>query len=132
MPSTPLYDGNISGAIEWLKDSDYTSGFAKFWSSDVITEATDGRIEMWTTADVDHVDDLASVDLWLQEARHARELPDGEFFVLVSARDYTIGDPNSVKIFLLRDHLVYSDEGAHIYGVAGVEDFADAMSAVGN
>jgi len=37
VPNTPLYDGNIAGAIEWLKDSDYTCGFAKFWSSDIIT-----------------------------------------------------------------------------------------------
>lgn len=130
VPNTPLYDGNIYGAIEWLKDSDYTSGFATFWSSDVITEATDGRIEMWTIKDVDRVDDLSSSDLWLQEARHSWELPEGEFFVLVSARDYTIGDPESAKIFLLEDHLKYSDEGARIYGFTGVEDFTNAMAGV--
>ncbi len=129
LPNSNLYDGNIAGAVKWLKESDYTCGFAKFWSSDVITEATDGRIEMWTTVDIDRVDDLEASDKWLQEIRHSQELPEGKFFVLVSARDYILGDTESARIFLLEDHLEYSDDGARIYGFTGVQDFTQSMEA---
>ena len=129
VPNTPLYDGNIYGAIEWLKESDYTSGFAMRWSSDVVTEATNGRIEMWTVSDVDHVDDTSSEELWLQQVRHSYELPEGEFFVLVSARDYTLDDVDSAKIFSLQDHLKYADDGTRIYGFSDMSDFKDSMAA---
>jgi len=82
---------------------------------------------MWTTKDVD---DLDSSDWWLQETRHSWKLPEGDFFVLVSARDYTLGDSNSAKIFLMDDYLKYYDDGARIYVFNGIEDYINAMSSV--
>ena len=129
-PQDQYQDYAIVDAIEWLKNSDYEQGFGMFWSSNVINALTDGRIEMHTVMDVDHIDDLGSEYPWLQEVRHTEELPDGKFFVIVSARDYDLGNQGSAMIFGMSDHLVYGSDSAYIYSFESMDDFVNARNAL--
>lgn len=129
-PQDIYQDYAITDAIEWLKASDYEQGFGMFWSSNVINALTDGRIEMHTVMDVDHIDDLGSEYPWLQEVRHTQEFPEGRFFVIVSARDYDLGNPNSAMILKLSDHLIYGSDSAYIYGFENMDDFVNARNAL--
>jgi hypothetical protein len=127
-PQDIYQDYAITDAIEWLKASDYEQGFGMFWSSNVINALTDGRIEMHTVMDVDHIDDLGSEYPWLQEVRHTEELPEGKFFVIVSARDYDLGNQGSAMIFGMSDHLVYGSDSAYIYSFESMDDFVNARN----
>ena len=127
-PQDQYQDYAITDAIEWLKNSDYEQGFGMFWSSNVIKALTNGRIDMHTVMDVDHIDDLSSEYPWLQEVRHTEELPEGRFFVIVSARDYELGNQSSAMIFGMSDHLVYGSDSAYIYGFESMDDFVNARN----
>lgn len=129
-PQDQYQDYAIVDAIEWLKNSDYEQGFGMFWSSNVIMALTNGRIEMRTVMDVDHIDDLGSEYPWLQEVRHTEELPEGKFFVIVSARDYDLGNQGSAMIFGMSDHLVYGSDSAYIYSFESMDDFVNARNAL--
>lgn len=129
-PQDIYQDYAITDAIEWLKASDYEQGFGLFWSSNVITTLTNGRIDMHTVMDVDHIDDLGSEYPWLQEVRHTQELPEGRFFVIVSARDYELGNQGSAMIFGMGDHLIYGSDSAYIYGFENMDDFVNTRNAL--
>ncbi|WP_026653229.1 hypothetical protein [Butyrivibrio proteoclasticus] len=127
-PDDIYQDYDIVDAIEWLKDTDYTDGFAMFWSSNVVIALTDGRIDMHTVKSIDHLDDLSNEYEWLQSMDHTRALPEGRFFVLVSARDYDLGNTYSADIFKLSDHLVYGTDSAYIYSFENMDDYIYAIS----
>ncbi|WP_026662040.1 hypothetical protein [Butyrivibrio proteoclasticus] len=129
-PQDQYQDYAITDAIEWLKNSDYEQGFGMFWSSNVIKALTNGRIDMHTVMDIDHIDDITSEYPWLQEVRHTEELPEGRFFVIVSARDYDFGNQSSAMIFGMSDHLVYGSDSAYIYGFESMDDFVNARNAL--
>ena len=122
-PEDIYQDYAITDAIEWLKGTDYTDGFALFWSSNVIIALTDGRIDMHTVKEIDNLDDLNNEYRWLQRAEHTEKLPEGKFFVLVSARDYDLGNPGDAEIFKLSDHLIYGTDSAYIYGFESMDDY---------
>jgi hypothetical protein len=126
-PEDIYQDYAITDAIEWLKGTDYTDGFALFWSSNVIIALTDGRIDMHTVKEIDNLDDLDNEYRWLQRAEHTEKLPEGKFFVLVSARDYDLGDTGDAEIFKLSDHLIYGTDSAYIYGFEDMDDYLWAV-----
>ncbi len=74
----------LAGAVEWLEANGYRKGAATFWNSNVVTELSDGAIEMWTVQSAP----LPELDIyeWLQECSH-RTLPEGEFFLLIGRDD---------------------------------------------
>jgi hypothetical protein len=127
-PEDIYQDYAITDAIEWIKGTDYTDGFALFWSSNVVMALTDGRIDMHTVKEIDHLEDLDNEYPWLQNVEHTKSLPEGRFFVLVSARDYDLGNPGSADIFRLSDHLIYGTDSAYIYGFDSMEDYLYAVS----
>ncbi|WP_029232347.1 hypothetical protein [Butyrivibrio sp. VCB2006] len=130
-PQDIYQDYAITDAIMWLRDStDYEEGFGMFWSSNVIKALTNGRIDMHTVMDVDHIDDLGSEYPWLQEVRHTEEFPEGKFFVIVSARDYDLGNQGSAMIFGLGDHLIYGSDSAYIYGFENMDDFVNSRNSL--
>ncbi|SFO35361.1 hypothetical protein SAMN05216351_10747 [Pseudobutyrivibrio sp. JW11] len=66
----------IEEVISFLEEEGYTQGCATFWHGPIITELTNGDIEMWTVTD-EH-DGMAR---WLQKSSH-NTVPTGRYFVL--------------------------------------------------
>lgn len=62
---------------QWLVEEGYTQGYATFWNGGVMTEWTNGTLEMWV------VDDFKELNIrqWLQSTSHAQP-PEGEVFLL--------------------------------------------------
>ena len=127
-PQDIYQDYAITDAIEWIKNTDYEEGFGMFWSSNVIIALTNGRIDMHTVTDIDHIDELSAEYQWLQEVRHTQELPQGKFFVIVSARDYDLGNTGSAEIFGMSDHLIFGNDSAYIYGFENMDDYIYARN----
>ena len=73
--------------------------------------------------EIDHLDDLSNEYEWLQKVGHTQSLPEGKFFVIVSARDYNLGDTSQADIFKLSDHLIFGTDSAYIYGFESMDDY---------
>lgn len=88
----------------WLEEQGYTRGYATFWQANVLTELTDGAIEVW------QVEDIASLAMrpWLQKTSHAQP-PEGRAFVLAKPGEITESLP-----WAGRAEVVYSDEAGWV------------------
>lgn len=69
----------MEDAAKAILDSEYTTGYASYWSAGVLTELTDGRIEV---IPVD-VDDL-SIFKWGTKRQYAESIPEGPVFILIN------------------------------------------------
>ena len=94
-------------AAEWLDENGYTCGYATFWQSNIVTELTNGKIEMWTMKDSALADDWKELKIypWLQKKSHLTEKPEGRVFVLLTEEEYET-DPSFVD-----NNVVYQSEG---------------------
>jgi hypothetical protein len=66
-------------AAKALMQAGYEAGFATFWHGNVLTEASDGGLEIWTLESL-HAPQRGA---WLQQTRHMDTLPEGKVFVYV-------------------------------------------------
>lgn len=78
----------LINVAQWLTDNGVIRGAATFWNSNVLTELSDGKIEMWTVQN----SSLPELDAyeWLQECRHT-DLPEMPFFLLIDQSDKNVG-----------------------------------------
>ena len=76
----------IAGVLETER---FDSGYATFWNANVLTELTDGKIDVWC---VNSFDDQTArtpdLYLWLQDKSHEQTLPGGKTFVIWSREEY--------------------------------------------
>lgn len=116
----PRGEPHLETICDWLVENGYTQGYATFWFANVMTELSNGTLEVWD------VTDLSRMDLhgWLQSASHVTP-PEGEVFL--------IADP-SVRIDELpyRDlvDVVYEDDhGFYILTAPEAQPLIDAVEA---
>ena len=93
----PRGDAHLETVCDWLVENGYTQGYATFWYGNVLTELSNGELEIWT------VDDMTRMNLheWLQDMAHTEE-PEGEVFLFI--------DPA-----VTRDDLPYMDRVRVVY-----------------
>lgn len=65
---------------QWLLDNGYTQGYATFWNANVLTEASDGEIDVYSFVDWNS----QNLYRWLQKTAHFDAAPQGKVFVLVA------------------------------------------------
>lgn len=110
----------------WLVDNNYTQGYASFWNGNVITEWSNGNIEMWITEDF-HT--MAPYN-WLQNKAHTSP-PDGTVFLLTTDRELeTMG----LTALLKRSDITYKDleaqSPAGLYYVLKYDSYQDMLGTV--
>lgn len=93
----------LGTVVDMLVDKGYTQGVSPFWTSNVVTELSDGSIEMWTIS---------------------TESPD-EFLNRAQKKDH-IDNPPSGKYFYLFDMTRGEDEANVDLGLAYVEKHQEA------
>ena len=111
-------DLTIQNVSDWLVENGYTQGCATFWNSDVLTELSDGKIEMWTVNEMNELD----TNQWLQETSHDTQMPDGEFFIITTPDEYT-QNAETWKLPALTDYLVYGDDNYFVFAFDSVEEY---------
>lgn len=96
----------LSEVGEWLAENDYTQGYASFWNGDLLTELTDGEVEVWV------VDNVWSMTIyqWLQSKDHD-VAPEGKVFVLLNPQD---GEVNPELAYYDEDYIIYTDENGYV------------------
>ena len=72
----------------FLVDNGYTQGYASFWNGNVMTELSNGVLDIWVwdekCADLKDPDEIVP---FLQSKAHTSPPPDGRVFVLLSANE---------------------------------------------
>lgn len=78
-------NAEIRSVVNYLCESGYNEGYSSFWSGNLITELSDGEIEMHVVSSdmITSTDSLQYVYHWLQEKSHDVEVPQGRFFLLM-------------------------------------------------
>ncbi|MBR4575067.1 MAG: hypothetical protein IKO16_09165 [Lachnospiraceae bacterium] len=99
--------------VRMLKDEGYTEGVSEFWTALLITDLSDGKIDMWTI-DFDDDGDYGWYE-FLQRAEHIGSFPKGRYFYLLEKNT----DLEKRSRFL-NDHpdldMIYEDDKYLIYG----------------
>ncbi len=74
-------------AVEYLLENEYYQGFGSFWQCNVLTELSNGQIEMWDIGwSLDGKNNLEILE-WLQLLEHAESLPIGKTFIFYNKVD---------------------------------------------
>lgn len=74
-------DSHYEQTADWLVENGYTEGFATFWNGNVLSEASDGRIEVWVLWDLEN----SQIYKWLQKTSHSSIYPEGKCFVYATS-----------------------------------------------
>lgn len=119
---------HLEEVCDWLTDNGYTQGYATFWNGNVLTEWSDGQIEMWVVSDFNSME----VSHWLQKTSHANP-PEGPVFLLTTLDE--LGNMGLSDLYWW-SNVVYEDSETEItdrtkrYIVMAYPDYNDMMSAV--
>jgi len=72
-----------------LEKKQFNYGYATFWNGNVLTELTDGKVDVWCVTGFDN-QTLEDPDLflWLQDKAHDQTIPSGKGFIIWSQEEY--------------------------------------------
>lgn len=118
---------HLAEVCDWLEDEGYTQGYATFWNGNVLTEWSDGQIEVWVTNDFNTLEPYE----WLQKTSHAQP-PEGPVFLLTTMEE--LQSMGLTQLYWWSD-VVYED-GEEIadrnkrYVVMAYDTAADLQAAV--
>ncbi|MBR6484981.1 MAG: hypothetical protein IKT14_08165 [Clostridiales bacterium] len=73
----------------YLQENDIGYGYSTFWNGNIITELTDGEVEMyhWESPESMDVSDPSSLRDWLQEKSHLEAFPEGKIAVILGEEE---------------------------------------------
>jgi hypothetical protein len=71
-----------------LQERGYRNGYATFWNANILTELSDGAIDVWCVEAFDgDTPKHPAIYQWLQKKSHDTELPVGKTFVVWNAEE---------------------------------------------
>ena len=124
---------DIVAVSELLREEGYTAGFAEFWSANVVTELTDGKVDMYcfdclsSDQEMQLVESVNQTHKWLQLRSHDQEMPEeGRVCIILTEPQY---ENCRWKPYLTDEYLIYSSEGMRVYGF---EDYQTMIDVVGD
>lgn len=98
-----------------LVEKGYQSGYATFWNANILTELSDGRIEVWCVEAFDEATTKhPDVYQWLQLKAHDTELPRGKSFVIWAADEYAVYGAQS---FSYLGEIIFQDDAFVVFDV---------------
>ena len=74
-------DSHYEQTADWLVENGYKEGFATFWNANVLTEASNGQIEVWSLWNLKE----SNIYEWLQKVSHSTAYPKGKCFVYATS-----------------------------------------------
>lgn len=119
---------HLEEVCDWLVDQGYTQGYATFWNGSVLTEWSDGQIEVWVTGDFNTM----VPDHWLQKTSHSQP-PEGKIFLLTTMDE--LGMMGLTDLYWWST-VVYEDDEQEItdrtkrYVVMEYSSYDDMMAAI--
>ena len=105
-----------------LENEEYTEGYSTFWLSNVLTELSNGDIEVWhwkSSGSDGHIaiDSINDTDDWLQPKSHDDTHPEEKLFLLFSTTEWA---NNPWIENLSTEHIIYQSDN---YIAIGYENY---------
>lgn len=120
-------DAEILAPAKWLVQNGYTQGYGTFWNSNIITELSNGKIEMWSVqASADDQMDTLTTDKWLQSTEHDSSSPAAGFFII--AAKYEENEHTAPRLLQMKDHIVYDQGNYRIYSFSSMAEYHKLLS----
>ena len=100
--------------VDLLAEQGYTKGYASFWEGNIMTELSNGELEIWHWNDPEtpNLKNMKELHKWLQYTSHLETPPDGKVFLLLSD---TLHEQFPWKENLSEEYLLHCDE-IYVYG----------------
>lgn len=120
-------DPHLEEVCDWLVEQGYTQGYASFWNGNVLTEWSDGGIEVWVSNDFNTMVPYH----WLQKTSHAQP-PEGPVFLLTTMEELGTMDLSQLYWW---SNVVYEDgeeqtNRSQRYIVMEYKDYDDMRAAI--
>lgn len=104
------HDTGRQEAVEFLMEQDYDFGYATYWNANIITELTEGQIEMRNVNDTDFT--TMHCNPWLIRKDLSYYYSDHTVFILITDEEYL---ENSGLEMFYDYYKVYDNKGYKIY-----------------
>ena len=105
-------DADYEVTADWLMENGYQNGFTTFWNGNILTEASDGYLNMYTFGTWEDTE----LSPWLQKKAHFESLPEGKVFVFVQK------PWEDVCLLADEDHLVQQTVDGWIYEYSNAQE----------
>ena len=118
---------------DFLVENEYYEGYATFWNANVLTELSNGRIDMHFWESIKQTEgNIDSTFKWLQATEHDKKYPEGKVFLLFSKSEIRPNlDPQTVaseKLWKLRDERIIFDQMNWV--IYGYNSYNDMISDI--
>ena len=119
---------HLETVCDWLVEQEYTQGFATFWNGNLLTEWSNGQIEMWVTEDFNTMESYQC----LQKSSH-QQPPEGEIFLITTREE--LKKMNLSQLYWW-SNVVYEEDDSQALSKAGhylimtYQNYGDMMSAI--
>ncbi len=119
-------NADLRAAAEECSRMGYSAGYATFWQSNILTEFSDGALEMyiWDT-DVSSLIDVNDLMRWLQVKEHFEKTPEGKVFILLKRSEL---ETCPLARYLAAQTPVVDLESLVVYGFENYEEMLKAVS----
>lgn len=114
---------NLEPVADWLSENGYTSGYASLWNCNIMTEWSNGQLDMHSVNE--YTLDVTESHSWLERLDHANP-PEGRVFLLVSASELWGAHKESLR----NDYNVYWDENDYL--VMAFDSYDEMVTAIQN
>lgn len=129
-----LFEQNNEELMEIAKDLEahgYHEGYATFWRANLVTELSNGTIEMWDWIDgcdvlnggdgkrMELVTDIDMTDEWLQSTKHMTKRPKGKVCVVLTANEW---ESTPWREAVLQENILYTSQRYIVLGYDGYQE----------
>ena len=117
---------DLKEVTDALVEQGYRSGYASYWNGNIVTELSEGSIEMYNWDD--HVDDNVDVEklyIWMQPIAHAGTQAEGLQFILLDAEEE---EECPLVAYLTAKNVAFRNDSYVAYGFEDHEAMLTALS----
>ena len=98
-----------------LQEKGYHNGYATHWNANVLTELSDGAIDVWCVEQFDEqTPEQPELDKWLQLKSHDTTRPTGKVFLVWTTKQY---EDYKLEKFDYLGEILYQDDAFVVYDV---------------
>ena len=113
-------DSHYEQTADWLVENGYKEGFATFWNGNVLSEASNGQIEVWALCEGLKE---PTIHRWLQKVAHSTAYPKGKCFVYATSMQVWNQEVDTKYMELIAERSIVLPNDDRLYLFESGEDY---------